>query len=335
MNGLDRFRDLARERLDPAIWAYLEAGADDGITAADAAAAWARLRLRPKILRGVGEASAATRLLGSPVAQPVMIAPNGRATRYHPDGELALARAAAAEGVILLLASSAAALAPVLAKHRPDALLWQQVYPSADRAALAERLAAIRECGCRAVVLTVDLVPGDAPAPPSPPAAWWEEGAAPLPPAPNIYTAAATDDLAWLCAEAGLPVVVKGVLRADDARACIEAGAAGIIVSNHGGNQLDTAVGSAEALPGVAEACAAAAEVYVDGGIRRGTSILKAIALGASGVLVGRPASHALAAAGAEGVAAMLRQLRRELERAMTLCGAADLAGIDRSLVAG
>lgn len=334
MTSIGRLREVARGKLDQATWKYLESGADDGISIAEAELAWSRLRLRPRILQGVGAAATDTTLLGASVALPVMVAPNGRATRYHPDGELALARACAREGAVLLLASSAAGLAPALLRHSPRTLLWQQVYASTDRSAVAERLAAIRESGCRAVVLTADLLPRDGPSLPAPPRAWWEAEEVDLPEATHAYTAARVDDLGWLCAEAKLPVIVKGVLRGDDAEACLAAGAAGVIVSNHGGNQLDTVISSADALADIARTCGQRAEVYVDGGVRRGSSILKALALGARAVLVGRPASYALAADGEAAVAAMLRHLAGELQRAMTLCGAARIEAIDRTLVA-
>ncbi|MEI9926979.1 MAG: alpha-hydroxy acid oxidase [Sphingomonas sp.] len=197
---------------------------------------------------------------------------------------------------------------------------------------MAERLAELRDAGCGAVVLTADLLPDGRAAPPPPPRAAWEASAGWE--GETAYTGGTLDDLAWLCAAAGVPVLVKGVLRADDAALCIEHGARGVIVSNHGGNQLDTAIASADALAAVVDACGASGEVLVDGGIRRGTAVLKALALGARAVLVGRPVSHALAAGGAEGVESMLGRLGAELARAMALCGAARLADLDRSLVA-
>ena len=286
------------------------------------------------MLRGVGEPDPSAIILGQPVALPVMIAPTGRATRYHPGGERELLGGAAAAGTITLLPSSVhSSLAP-LRTERPDALVWQQLCMAAGREAMRERLRGVEGAGCRAIVLTADLLPGGLTAPPAPSAAPWEIAAAGAD-ASHAFTAATLDDLAWLCAETRLPVVVKGVLRGDDAERCVAAGAAAIIVSNHGGNQLDTAISSAEALEEVAGACRGKAEVYVDGGIRRGTSILKALALGATAVLVGRPASHALAAAGAGGVTEMIAALGAELRRTMALCGAASVAEIDRSLVGG
>ena len=327
---MDALRERACDRLDAETWAYLEAGADDGLTAASAAEAWQRILLRPRVLRGVGQIDTATTILGRAVPLPIMAAPTGRATRYHPDGELALLEGAA--GAIVVLPSSIAASVDALLARQPGAIAWQQLYIATERAFMRDQLSRIGESGCAVVVVTADLLPGDRPSPAAPPPAAWEN---PQPPrAPGAFAAASLDDLAWLCGEAGLPVVVKGVLRGDDAEACLAAGARGIIVSNHGGNQLDTAISSARALEEVVGACGDRGEVYIDGGIRRGTSVLKALALGARAVLVGRPASYGLAAGGADGVAEMFGLLKSELIRAMALCGVADLGDIDRSLIA-
>ena len=312
--------------LDPETFAYLQAG--DG----DAAATWESLRLRPRVLRGVEKVEIATTLFGRALPLPILTAPNGRATRYCAEGELALLEAAERACSIAVLPSSVASSAAALHRLRPAARWWQQLYMAADRNRLRDLLQSLPAGGCEAVVLTVDLL-ADGRSPPAPPLAAWEapqvRAALPL-----AFAAATLDDLAWLCAEAGLPVIVKGVLRGDDAALCAKAGAAGLIVSNHGGNQLATAISSAEALAEVVDA-AGRAEVLVDGGIRSGVSVLKALALGARAVLVGRPASHALAAGGAEAVAAMLGGLGAELSRVMALCGAGALGDLDPSLVAG
>ena len=287
--------------------------------------------MRPRILRGVAASDVATTTLGTPLGLPVMTSPNGRATRYAPEGEAEVIEGAVqAQSIAVMPSSVAPNLAALRALH-PTATLWQQIYMTAERDPLRCMLASIREAGARAIVLTVDLMPGDSPALPPLPRASWEKIAPAT--AKLKFMAADVDDLGWLCAEAGLPVVVKGVLRGDDARLCLEAGAAALIVSNHGGNQLDTVISTAAALPEVIEAVAGRAEVYVDGGIRDGASVLKALALGARAVLVGRPVSYALAAGGAPAVASMLGELGAELARAMALCGAASLAGLDRSLV--
>lgn len=319
---VDALRLCAQAALDPATWSYLTRG-DEG------EAAWTGQKLCPQVLRGVDAAETSTTILGQHVSAPIMIAPNGRATRYHPDGENAVLTGAG--GAITLLASSIGPSLAALRALHPGAPIWQQLYFVADRAHMRDRLAAIRASGCGAVVLTADLLPDGKGGSPAPPIASWETPD-PYRPARHSFTGATLDDLAWLCGEAGLPVVVKGVLRADDAAACVAVGASAVIVSNHGNNQLAGAISSADALRDVVQA-AGAAEVYVDGGIRSGATALKALALGASAVLVGRPASFALAADGADGIAAMLAGLSEELARAMALCGVASLADLDPSLV--
>ncbi len=331
MTDLAALREQARRVLDPAVWAYLEGGADDGLSVADAAAAWQRLTLHPHVLKGVERAETATTVLGQPLALPVMTAPNGRATRYCADGELALIEGTRRAGTLALLPSSVVGSLKSLRCHAPGGRFWQQLYMAHDRGWMGETLAAIMDAGAEAAVLTVDLLPDGRSAPPAPLPARWEVPHVTT--SAGIYSGASLDDLAWLCGATTLPVIVKGVLRPDDALACVEAGAAGLIVSNHGGNQLDTAVGVVDALPRVAAAVAGQTEIYVDGGIRRGTSVLKALALGARAVLVGRPASHALAVDGSAGVATMLDTLRTELARAMALCGVPTPDAAELSLV--
>lgn len=331
LSTIAAYREQAREALDPATWDYLERGAGDGVSATDAVEAWRRLALRPRILRGVKGSDVSADVLGTPLALPVMTAPTGRATRFAAEGEAAVIEGATNAGTIAVLPSSVAPSLAALRALHPAAALWQQVYMWADRGRMRALLAEIREAGCCAVVLTVDLMPGEAWAPPAPPRAAWERSVGESP--DHLFMAAGMDDLAWLCAEAGLPVVVKGVLRGDDAALCLDAGAAALIVSNHGGNQLDTAIGSTEALPGVVAAVGGQVEIYADGGIRDGLSVLKALALGARAVLVGRPVSYALAAGGAGAVAEMLGGLKDELARAMALCGAVRIADLDASFV--
>ncbi|MCA8888800.1 MAG: alpha-hydroxy-acid oxidizing protein, partial [Parvularculaceae bacterium] len=155
------------------------------------------------------------------------------------------------------------------------------------------------------------------------------------PPAPApMFAAAGIEDLEWFCSEAGLPVLVKGVLRADDARRCLDSGARGLVVSNHGGNQLSDALATCDALPAIVAACGDNAAIIVDGGIRSGACVFKALALGARAVMIGRPTSWGLAANGANGVAAALALLDAELDRTMRLCGASDLAAITRGFIA-
>jgi 4-hydroxymandelate oxidase len=320
---------LARDRMDPALFDYLMRG---GAAATDNAAAWSRLRLRPRVLRGVAAVNTAATVLGGRLACPILLAPTGRATRFHPSGEAETLLGAEAAGALAVLPSSVATSLKGLQAAAPGAPRWLQTYFDADRERMAETVAAARAAGCSAVVVTVDLVPGfEDPGLPPPPRATWEAQAQAA--ARPLYAGVGFDDLHWLAGLNLLPVVVKGVLRGDDAARCAEAGARGIVVSNHGGNQLVGAVATADALAEVVDAVAARAEIYVDGGLRSGEAILKALALGAQAVLVGRPVAWALACDGARGVSAMIDRLRLELARAMALCGAATLSEIDRSLV--
>jgi 4-hydroxymandelate oxidase len=319
---------IARERLPDAVWDYASTGADDEVTARANVEAWQRVRLRPRVLRGVGDVDLSTALLGTPVSLPVVASPTGKQRMFHPDGELATARAFGEAGALMVLSSGASDLVEPVATAAPGAPRWLQLYLERDRSLTEAHVRRAEAAGFRALLLTVDLAPGGRPRLERP-------GALPEVPtsAVNPEPALSFDDLAWLRSITALPIAVKGVLRGDDALLCVEAGAAAVVVSNHGGNQLDTAVTTVEALPEVVAAVGDQAEVYVDGGVRRGTSVLKAVALGARAVFVGRPVVYGLAAAGTDGVAAVLGCLERELRRAMRLCGARNVAEITPDLV--
>jgi 4-hydroxymandelate oxidase len=344
----DELEARARQMLAPGAFAFAAGGADDEITLDDNIAAWQRLRLRPRMLRDVTRIDTGTSVLGARIAAPLMVAPTGRHRLFHPDGERATARGAAAAGVPYVMATASTVTMEDAAAERRAAPQWFQLYLPPDRTVtegLVDRAAA---AGFAAVVLTVDQpVYGSSP----------RAARAPLEAAPDIravnlpgqpvaahgYGAAHSgsvthpatfDDLAWLVRRSALAVLVKGVLRADDALRCVELGASGIIVSNHGGRHLDATVATADALPEIAAAVGAKAEVFVDGGIRRGTDIVKALALGARAVLIGRPAVWGLALAGADGVRDVLDHLRGELVRTMALCGVAKLDEVTRDLVA-
>jgi len=344
----DALEPAARAAMAPASFAFCQAGADDEITAAENATAWRRLRLRPRILRDVASIETSAMILGTRVATPLMVAPTGRHRLFHCDGEIATARGAAASEAIFVLATNATATIEDVAAQRGNAAQWFQLYLSDRKNAegLIDRAAA---AGFAALVVTADMpVYGSSP----------RAARAPLTPSDDIrnvnlpgapiarnaydqtFSGSVTyplklQDLEWLVHRSPLPVVVKGVLRGDDARRCVEAGARAVIVSNHGGRHLDTTVTTAAALPEVVAAVGATAEVFVDGGIRRGTDIVKALALGARAVLVGRPTLWALSVRGADGVRDVLGHLRQELVRTMALCGVANLAEATPDLVAG
>lgn len=320
----------AREVLPAPMWSYLESGAREGTTRDEATAAWRSTRLWPRVLHGGGTPDVGTTLLGAAVRTPVGVAPTSMQRVAHPDGELAMASGAAAAGALHVVSSNAGhRFADVDAAARsvdPDAAWWLQAYLPPDREDAAPVLRAAAEAGARAVVLTVDTpFPGTKYQPAE--ADWdgidlsWHRANFADPAADRHHRALRPEDLAWIRDTSGLPVVVKGVLRPDDARRCVDAGAAAVWVSNHGGRQLDRAVSTATALPRVAGAVGADAEVYVDGGVRSGLDVLSALALGARAVLVGRPALHALAVDGSAGVAGLLDTLTEELVEALELAG--------------
>jgi 4-hydroxymandelate oxidase len=344
----DALETLAREKLPASSFAFCATGADDEITAAENVTAWRRLRLRPHVLRDISKVDTGVTLLGAKVASPILVAPMGRHKLFHPEGERATARGAGLAGAVYTLATSANVLLEDVAAERCDAPQWFQLYMWSNHDEVAALVDRVAEAGFRAVVLTVDnqvygASPRQARAPyvPSPDIRNMNMPGAPM--ARTGYDAAFMGkvnfpttwrELEWLIKRAPIDVVVKGVLRGDDAARCVELGAKGVIVSNHGGRHLDTTVPTADALAEVVGAVAGKTEVYVDGGIRRGTDIVKALALGARAVLVGRPVLWGLATGGAEGVQAVLEHLQAELVRAMQLCGMARLADIERDLIA-
>ncbi|MBK9036718.1 MAG: alpha-hydroxy-acid oxidizing protein [Myxococcales bacterium] len=346
---------LARARLTDVAWGYYASGADDELTLGRNAAAYRELVLHYRVLVDVAQRRLATTVLGQPVELPVLVAPTAFHRLAHADGELATARGAGAAGTVMILSTLsntpvedvvAAAAGPV----------WFQLYVYRDRGRTEALVRRVEAAGCQALVLTVDApllgqrvrdvrnrfslpagldlanVDGDVVAARTGEIA--ESGLA-------AYFAALLDpslswrDVAWLRGVTRLPIVIKGVVRADDARRAVDAGVAAVVVSNHGGRQLDTSPATIEVLPAVAAAAADAVEVYVDGGVRRGTDVVKALARGARAVLIGRPVLWGLAVDGADGVATALAILRRELDLAMALCGCPDLAGITPDLLDG
>src|SRR5262245_26911069 len=344
----DELEGRARVLLPPGAFAFAAGGADDEITLDDNIAAWQRLRLRPRMLRDVTRIDTGTTVLGARIAAPLMVAPTGRHRLFHPEGERATARGAAAAGVPYVMATISTATIEEVATVRRAAPHWFQLYLPHDRGVTEGLVDRVAAAGFGAVVLTVDQPVYGA----SPRAARAPLNAAPdiravnLPGQPvaahgygaahsgSVTHPATFDDLAWLVRRSPVPVLVKGILRADDALRCVELGARGILVSNHGGRHLDATVASADALPEIAAAVGAKVEVFVDGGIRRGTDIVKALALGARAVLIGRPAVWGLALGGADGVREVFEHLRGELTRTMALCGVAKLTEVTRDRVA-
>ena len=340
---LEALEREARERLDEGAYDYYAAGAGDETTLRANLAAWERLRLRPRILRDVSGVSTGTTVLGAPVAAPVLVAPMALQRLLHPDGELELRRAGEAAGTLVAVSTrSSTPIADVGAAS--DAPWWFQVYVLRDRGLTEELVHRARDGGASALLLTGDtpiLGWKRRPVEFTVPDEWVMPGLSTPDGMPvrdespgNFQEAASTfADIGWLSELSGLPVVVKGVLRGDDARRSVDAGAAAIVVSNHGGRQLDGALATAEALPEVVEAVGGSCEVYVDGGIRRGTDVLRALALGARAVFVGRPVAWGLATGGAPGAERVLAGLALELAEALALVGASGPEDVGSDLV--
>lgn len=323
----DALPDRARTTLPPAVHAYVEAGAWRETSRDEAETAWASYRFLPRVLRDVSSVSTATSILGLDLATPIAVAPSAMQRAVHPDGEKAMARGAAAVGALHVVSSNAGFPFAEIPAEGP---WWAQVYVHPDRTIASPFVRKAAAAGASALVLTVDT--------PRPGPKWtvreedWEgidlswwrcnQVGADADWATDLTVA----DIAFLREESGLPVVVKGVLRPDDALACVEAGAAAVYVSNHGGRQLDRTLAPAHALPGVVEAVDGRVPVLVDGGVRTGLDALCALALGADVVLVGRPAVWALAAEGAEGVRRLLAALTDELVTGLRLSGSARVA---------
>ncbi|WBY01679.1 alpha-hydroxy acid oxidase [Ramlibacter tataouinensis] len=343
--SLDDHRTRALARLDPNAAAYLGSAAGDGHTADANRAAWDGLRLWPRVLQPLAGLHTQVELLGRRLAHPVLLAPLAYQRLFDDDGELASAIAAAAQGAGFALSTlSSVSLETVAAAVCGDAgrgPLWFQLYFQRDRGRTLDLVQRAEAAGYEALVFTVDapvngVRDGERRAgfrlPPGVIAANLPAAAGPASLAELLATAPGWADLDWLLGATRLPVLVKGVLHPADARAAVAAGAAGLIVSNHGGRTLDGAPATASALPAIVAAAGGAVPVLVDGGIRRGTDVLKALALGARAVLIGRPLVWGLASAGAMGVAHVIRLLRDELEAAMALCGLASLASLSRDL---
>jgi isopentenyl diphosphate isomerase/L-lactate dehydrogenase-like FMN-dependent dehydrogenase len=337
VNVFDVQRDAER-KLEPGPRGYFSGGAGDEVTLRESVASWQQWRLRPRMLTGVESVSTAAEVLGGPVPAPLLVAPIAYQRLLDPEGEEAMARAAAAVGTVMCLSTLANTTPADVAAAAPGGRRWFQLYPFRDAAVTRALMAEAVGAGFEAVVLTVDAPPGGnrerdirtgftIPAEVEIPSIAAALGGSRTVTVEETFELMSRslrwEDLAGIAADAGVPLFVKGLLTAEDAALAVEHGAAGVIVSNHGGRQLDRSVTSAEALPEVVETVAGRVPVLVDGGIRRGVDIAVALALGADAVLVGRPAAWGLAAGGAAGAEWVLRALMAELELTLTLCGVA------------
>lgn len=333
---------------------YYRGGANDELALRDSRAAWDRWQVHYRVLRDVSVRDTSVEVPGGRIDWPVMIAPTAYHRMAHPDGELATARAAAASGTAMVLSTLSNTAMEEVARESQRGL-WFQLYVYKDRGITRELIARAAAAGCGAIAVTVDApvggqrerdlrnqfaFPSDLPMsnlmPRGPQYAMPDLGDFGFMGYVNrmFDPALSFRDLEWIAAQTSLPVLVKGVVRPDDAVAALEHGARGVLVSNHGGRQLDASPAPADVLAPIADAVAGRAPVLVDGGIRRGVDVLRALALGARAVLVGRPVLWGLTVGGEAGVRRVLALLRQEFDVAMALAGARSIAEIDRSLVA-
>jgi len=347
------FEAHARSVLPADAWGYVSSGAADEITVRENRAAFDEIALRFRVLVGVEQRDLSTEMLGSRLGFPVLIAPTGFHQLIHSDGEIGTAKAAAAAGALMVVSTMSNATMEQI-RASVTGPMWFQLYVYKDRGitrTLVERAVA---AGFNAIQVTVDLpVLGRREAdirncfglPPHLRVANLEGAGFDILSAPKAdsgiasYTTRMLDDsltwkdIEWLRSLSKVPILVKGVVRGDDAVAAIEHGAQGIVVSNHGGRQLDTAIATMRALPEVIDAVAGRVPVIVDGGVRRGTDIVKALAMGAKAVQIGRPVLWALAAGGREGVLRLLELLKLEFDLAMALCGCTSAQNVSADLL--
>jgi 4-hydroxymandelate oxidase len=337
----------AAAKVDPKVWCYFEGGSGDEVTLRANVAAFGRWLLRPRVLVDVASVSTATTVLGSPVSMPVLVAAFAMQGLLDPEGEVATARAARAAGTLFCVSTvTTRAHAEVAAVG--DAPRWLQLYVLKDKQRTLDHIAAARESGYSALALTVDSpylgvrerdlrlgfeVPADLPLP-------YVKGTDPglamtLAQQFQMTPSLTWRDLEWIASESQMPVVLKGLLTREDAVLAVENGAAGVIVSNHGGRQLDGAPASLEVLPEIVDAVSGRAEVLLDGGIRRGADVVKALALGARAVLIGRPHLYGLAVGGGAGVGRVLDLIMGEIDKTLGLLGVPRVADLDRSALRG
>jgi 4-hydroxymandelate oxidase len=333
-------------------WDYVNGGSCDEATLRANRSAFDRWRFLPRVLRGLREVSTATTVLGQPISVPVLIAPSGMHRLAHDAGERATASAAREAGTIY--AMSTAATVPMEEIGRVGGLWWFQLYVFSDRAITRELVERAAAAGASALVVTVDVpllgrreadernrftmpdgfILANLQSPSHQVLQSSGAGSALTTYIGASWESALTwDDLDWLASITSLPIIPKGILHPDDARLAIDHGAQAVIVSNHGGRQLDGAVASLDALPAITEAVAGRGELYLDGGIRRGADVLKALALGARAVFVGRPVYWGLAVGGEAGVRHILDLLRAELALDLMLCGLASPEAVTRELL--
>jgi len=328
---VDDYEPLARDRLPPDVYGYYAGGAGDEWTLRENRAAFERLVIRPRMLTAAFPPDPSTELLGARIDAPILVAPWAYQRLAHPDGEVATARAASRAGTIMVVSTTAQDILEDIAEAG-DGPTWWQLYVFTERSVTVETLHRVYGAGYAAICFTVDFpVAGlrhrdtrtgfDMPFG--------------LPHSDLVFDPNITwDDIAWIREQAPLPILVKGILTAEDARLAVEAGADGVVVSNHGARQLDSVAATITVLPEIVEAVDGRIPVVLDGGVRRGTDVFKALALGANAVMVGRPICWGLSVGGEDGVFDILRILRDELGNTMSLAGPHAVADITSAFVA-
>lgn len=352
--NLADYEARAKSRLGASAFGYYVSGALDEITLSDNRQAFERIKLAYRVLVDVSQRSQQTTVLGTTIDSPVLIAPTAFHGMACPEAELATVRAAGTSGTVMILSSlsNTDVEAVVAASGKP---VWFQLYVYRDRGATEALVRRAEAAGCQAIVLTVDApllgrrerdvrnrfhlpqglsVKNMLAAGYGTVAEQHADSGLAAYFASLIDPSLSWDDIAWLRSLTSLPVVLKGIVRGDDASRAVDAGASAIVVSNHGGRQLDTAVATIDALPAVATAVDGRIEILLDGGIRRGTDVIKAIAAGARAVCVGRPILWGLAADGQHGAEHVLALLRDEIDLGLALCGTPTLAELDHDLIA-
>jgi isopentenyl diphosphate isomerase/L-lactate dehydrogenase-like FMN-dependent dehydrogenase len=342
------FERLAAEKIEQGPLDYFAGGAGDEVTLRENVAAWGHWRLRPRVLNDVREVSTAAQVLGKPATMPVLVAPVAYQRMAHPEAERGMAAGAAAVGTVMCLSTLSTTRPAEVAAAAPEGRHWFQLYAFKDEGVTRALMDEAIDAGFEAILVTADAPPGGNRerdrrnrftlpkelGTPSLTAATGGERALTIEETFALMNHALTwADLADLASECSIPVFVKGLLTAEDAELALEHGAAGVVVSNHGGRQLDRSLATADALPEIAEALEGRATLLVDGGIRRGIDVATALALGADAVLVGRPALWGLAADGSKGVATVLGLLRAELELTLGLLGCTTPAELTRAHV--
>jgi len=347
------FEAIARAKLSRMAFDYYSSGAHDEITLRENHAAYDRIKLRYRVLRDISQRDLSATVLKQRISMPILVAPTAFQRMAHPDGEVATARAAGKAGTIMILSTlSTSSIEDVM--EAAIGPVWFQLYVYKDRGTTAALVERAESAGCSALVLTVDAqlwgrrerdvrnrfrLPKGLSVKNLMPAGKDELPKGVTGSSLGAYVTSLFDpalswkDLEWLCSITRLPVLIKGVVHPDDARQALDYGIAGLIVSNHGGRQLDTAPATIEALPDVVEAVDRGLEVLIDGGIRRGTDVVKALALGARAVGVGRPIIWGLSHDGENGVLQVLDILRYEIDLAMGLCGCTSVEEVSRDLI--